>query len=258
MIHGFYILVLVPISAPTRKCGLLLSGVAVFHFFEYNSSCTNLLNLSPPPLSFHSCCCLFSTQHNNSWHFWRSLGVCYCLLLPCVPGVHAQQHLCCPRRFLHSHRSTRRSRAPRCSTRSFFALKLVGAIESGSYALYRLLVRANRSKTHCTTTLSFLTTFSTFLDIVHAFLTVASHHKHTHHHSLVSRSRSIHGSRISAYNSSQTSTFFPDDNFDLFFTIFDGVHAFSTLGTHCNHTYQHLPSIRSRSTLFSSGSVQYW
>lgn len=56
---------------------------------------------------------------------------------------------------------TRRSRAPRCSTCSFLVLEIVRILESGSYALYRLLGQANWAKTHCTTTLSFLTTFST-------------------------------------------------------------------------------------------------
>jgi len=79
-----------------------------------------------------------------------------------VPGVHAQLHLFCLRRFFCTATDRKlRSRAPRCSTCSFLALDLVRIVESVSYALYRLPGRANRAKTHCTTTLSFLTTFST-------------------------------------------------------------------------------------------------
>lgn len=61
---------------------------------------------------------------------------------------------------LHSHRSTRCLRAPRCFTHSFFTLGLVGDIKSGLYALYQLPGQTYRPKTHCTTTHSCPSDFS--------------------------------------------------------------------------------------------------
>ena len=131
----------------------------------------------------HRFCCILHSAVLSSTSTFVAVLLLHSTAMPEASNsllypVHAQQYLFPCDDCLHSHRLACCSRAPRCSTWSFIAHRPISAIMNVSYALHRLLVRTNRSKTHCTTRHSFwrhIQPFLTIYDTARAFPTVASH-----------------------------------------------------------------------------------